>query len=45
MLRIECATADFFRLPPKQLELVELPNAGRCWFVYRGAIVAVARRS
>ncbi len=45
MIRIECATPDFFKLPPNRLELVEVENSGRVWFIYRGEIVAVARRA
>lgn len=43
-LRIEVATADFFRLPPKKVEIEETPETGRTYFIFRGIIVAVARR-
>lgn len=43
MIRIEFATPDFFKLPPKALAIECEDFTGRTYFLYRGAIVAVAR--
>jgi hypothetical protein len=48
MLRIEFACQGFFAIPMKKVEIVadDLDHHfGRTYFVYRGRIVAVARRA
>lgn len=44
-LRIEIQTKDFFRLPPKKIEVEDTPETGRTYFIHAGRIVAVARSS
>lgn len=43
-LRIEFATPDFFAIPLKKVEIETVPETGRAYFLFKGRIVAVARR-
>lgn len=42
-VRIEIQTPDFFRLPPKKVEVEEVPETGRTYFIHSGRIVAVGK--
>lgn len=42
-LKIEVQTKDFFRLPPKRVEIEEVPETGRIYFIHAGRIVAVGK--
>ncbi len=44
-LKIELAVPNFFSIPMKKVEIEAAPGTGRTYFIYRGEIVAVARRS
>lgn len=42
-MRIEVQSKDFFRLPPKKVEIEEVPETGRIYFIHAGRIVAVGK--
>jgi hypothetical protein len=43
-LKIELHTPDFFFIPTKKVEIETVPETGRTYFLYKGAIVAVGKR-
>jgi hypothetical protein len=43
-LKIEIAAPGFFAVPLKKVEIETVRETGRTYFIYRGAIVAVARK-
>lgn len=44
-LKIELSVPNFFSIPMKKVEIEAAPGTGRTYFIYRGEIVAVARRA
>jgi hypothetical protein len=44
MLRIEIAVPGFFSIKPKLLDVEEIPNTDRTYFIHEGRIVAVAKQ-
>ena len=44
-LKIEFAADNFFFIPMKKVEIETVPATGRTYFLHRGEIVAVARRT
>lgn len=44
-LKIEFTVPGFFAIPLKKVEIETNVYAGRTYFLYRGEIVAVARRT
>lgn len=44
-LKIEFSAPNFFAIPLKKVAIETDANTGRTYFIYAGAIVAVARRA
>jgi len=42
-LKIELAAPNFFAIPLSKVEIENEPGTGRTYFLFKGAIVAVAR--
>jgi hypothetical protein len=44
-LKIEFAAPGFFSIPLKKVEIETNRGTGRTYFIYRGEVVAVAKRT
>lgn len=42
-LRLEVTSPGFFAIPLKKVQLEDVPETGRVYFLHKGQIIAVAR--